>query len=195
MFAIFAFYSPIGKREVTARRYTCAMPDTNSVPENLDAVLRKYGKIWIWSILSAAVAALSVRFMNNAGFLTFQTFQGVIGYPVGGPRNSPWAPLVMLWTFIPSLGPLAAVYFLLQFLRHHLLPILFPAPPAPPAPDPESENFALTGAPAENIAPALVVKPIPDGAQLLFNAFAAILIAMALEAVGVLVLIVYRAVV
>jgi hypothetical protein len=47
------------------------MPE-NTLPENLDAVLRKYGKIWIWSILSAAVAALSVRLLSSAGILTFQ---------------------------------------------------------------------------------------------------------------------------
>ena len=140
------------------------MSDPNSVAENLDAVLRKYGKIWIWSILSAAVAALSVRVLNNSSILTFQ---GITG-SMGGMR-SPWTPLVMLWAFVPSLGTLAAVYFLLQFLRYHVLPILFP-PPEPPA------------------------RAVPDGGQLLLNAFAALTIGMALEAIGVVGSIVYRAV-
>jgi hypothetical protein len=163
------------------------MPDTDSVAENLDAVLRKYGKIWIWSILSAAVAALSMRAFTGASILTFQAFQN-------GPRNSPWSALVMLWTFVPSLGTLAAVYFLLQFLRYHLLPILFPAPPGAEAGQ-ESEDFTLTGAPAGNGAHEVLAVSVPDGGQLLLNAFAAVAIGMALEAVGVLVSIVYRAVV
>jgi hypothetical protein len=162
------------------------MSDTNSVPENLDAVLRKYGKIWIWSILSAAVAALSVRVLNNSSILTFQ---GITG-SMGGMR-SPWTPLVMLWAFVPSLGTLAAVYFLLQFLRYHLLPILFP-PATVPAVEP-TQDFTLTGAPAGTSEPAPTAEAVPDGGQLLLNAFAAIAIGMLLEALGVVGSIVYRA--
>lgn len=40
------------------------MPDPDQFPDALDSILKKYGKIWIWSILSAAVAALSVRSVN-----------------------------------------------------------------------------------------------------------------------------------
>jgi hypothetical protein len=39
-----------------------------------------------------------------------------------------------------------------------------------------------------------VAESVPDGGQLLLNAFAAVVIAMALEAFGVLFSIVYRAV-
>jgi len=168
------------------------MPDSNSVPEDLDAVLRKYGKIWIWSILSAAVAALSIRYFPTGNFLALPGIAGSIGRM----RNNPWEPFLALLAFIPSLGTLAAVYFLLQFLRHHILPILFPAPPARAAePAQESQNFTLTGAPAGSAAPAPVAKAVPDGARLLFNALAAVVIAMALEAVEALFSIVYRAVV
>jgi hypothetical protein len=169
--------------------YTCVMSDTNSVPENLDAVLRKYGKIWIWSILSTAVAALSVRAINNSSIMMYQ---GITGTMAG--MRSPWTPLVMLWAFVPSLGTLAAVYFLLQFLRYHILPTLFP-PSTPPAvePAPESQDFTLTGAPAGTSEPAPIVEAVPDGGQLLLNAFAAIAIGMFLEALGVVGSIVYRA--
>ena len=165
------------------------MSDTNSVPENLDAVLRKYGKIWIWSILSAAVAALSVRVLNNSSILTFQGITGAMA-GMGGMRN-PWTPLVMLWAFVPSLGTLAAVYFLLQFLRYHILPILFP-PSAVPAVE-AAQDFTLTGAPAGTSDPSPVAEAVPDGGQLLLNAFAAIVIGMLLEALGVIGSIVYRA--
>jgi hypothetical protein len=164
------------------------MPE-NTLPENLDAVLRKYGKIWIWSILAAAVAALSVRTLNNTSILAFQSVAGAFG----GPRNNLWTPLVMFWAFVPSLGTLAAVYFLLQFLRYHLLPILFP-PPAAAALAP-TESFTLTGASAEAVSePAEEAQTVPNGANLLYGAFASIVLALALEALGVLGSIVYRAV-
>ena len=162
------------------------MSDTNSVPENLDAVLRKYGKIWIWSILSTAVAALSVRAINNSSIMMYQ---GITGTMAG--MRSPWTPLVMLWAFVPSLGTLAAVYFLLQFLRYHILPILFP-PSAVPAVE-AAQDFTLTGAPAGTSDPSPVAEAVPDGGQLLLNAFAAIVIGMLLEALGVIGSIVYRA--
>lgn len=119
--------------------YKCVSLAENTLPENLDAVLRKYAKIWIWSILSAAVAALSVRTLGNISILAFQGMAGAMG----GPRINRWALLLMFWAFIPPLGTLAAVYFLLQFLRHHILPILFPTPlVAAPA---QTESFTLTG--------------------------------------------------
>src|ERR1019366_7449284 len=118
---LFAFW----QEQFRVAGYNMPMPE-NTLPENLDAVLRKYGKIWIWSILSAAVAALSVRLVSSAGILTFQGSAS----PIPGNRNSPWSPLLMLVTFLPSLGTVASVWFLLQFLRHHILPILFP-PPTP----------------------------------------------------------------
>jgi hypothetical protein len=166
------------------------MPDTNSLPDNLDAVLRKYGKIWIWSILSAAVAALSVRYFAISGILTLPNLTGF----AGNARNNPWSPLVLLWTFLPSLGTLVSVYFLLGFLRHHILPILFPEPPAAAAPARESESFTLTGASTGDHTVAPVTQEIPDGAQLLYRAFAAVVIGMALEAVEVLFSIIYRVV-
>ena len=137
------------------------MPE-NTLPEDLDAVLRKYGKIWMWSILSAAVAALSVRFFMGAGILTLP---GVLGQLQA--QNSPWSPLLMLLAFLPSAGTLAAVWFLLQFLRYHIVPVLFP---------PAAEEAA------------------PDGGKLLYAAFASIVAALVLEAIEALGSIIYRAV-
>jgi hypothetical protein len=168
------------------------MPDTNSTPDNLDAVLRKYGKIWIWSILSAAVAAFSLKYFATNGMLTLPNLTGILGTP----RSSPWSPLAMLLAFLPSLGALASVYFLLQFLRHHIVPILFP--PAAPArePQPETQGFTLAGEPIVEYtaAPVARVTLVPDGGQLLYRAFAAVVIAMAVEAAEVLLSNGYRAV-
>jgi hypothetical protein len=147
--------------------------------------VRKYGKIWIWSILSTAVAALSMRFFNNAGLLTVQGLAGSIG----SIRNSPWAALLMLRTFIQSLGTLAAVYYLLQFLRYHILPILFP-PPQAPVPAQTAGSFPLTG---DSAGPARAVGAVPNGANLLSGALGSIVGAMTREAVEMLSSIIYRA--
>lgn len=40
------------------------MPERDRFPDAVDSIVKKYGKIWIWSILSAAVAALAVRSVN-----------------------------------------------------------------------------------------------------------------------------------
>jgi len=51
-----------------------------------------------------------------------------------------------------------SVWYLLLFLRHHILPILFPAPPSTEPP-----------------------ISVPDGATLLYRAFAAVVIAIAAD--------------
>ena len=109
-------------------------------------------------------AALSMRTFAGAGILTLPGVVGQLRMP-----NSPWSPLVMLLAFLPSLGTLAAVWFLLQFLRHHIVPILFPPPAEAPA------------------AP-------PDGGKLLYAAFASLVAAIALDALMALGSILYRAV-
>ena len=176
------------------------MSDANSLPDNLDSILRKYGKIWIWSILSAAVAALSVRALSGGSLLQFTAFTTFSGLRANG--WSAWPSLLLL---VPSFATLASVYYLLCFLQYHILPILFPESsprPAAPAPQPAPvpQSFTLTGAPiAEYVeAPPPPAAPAandaPDGAQLLFRAFAAVFIAMALElGLGILT-IVYQAI-
>jgi hypothetical protein len=162
----------------------------DSVPENLDSVLRKYGKIWIWSILSAAIAALSMR--SFAGVTAVQ-FAG-LPVPRGGSAASTSVPLLAFAYLASPLATVAALYYLLQFLRHHLLPILFPKPAA------RSESFTLTGAPAAGGAAgpessvAVVSDSVPDGAQLLFRAFVAIVIGVAAEPAVLLAALLYRAI-
>jgi hypothetical protein len=153
------------------------VPDTNSLPENLDSVLRKYGKIWIWSILSAAIAAFSVRSASGliqvSNMLTFGGNQR-IQYPA--------VPMVA-FVLIQTGASLFSVYCLLQFLRYHVLPILFP-----PAPAAAAEAYTLTGTPEAgpsgdeaSTGEAAPAAAVPDGGALLYRAFAAVVIAVAAD--------------
>jgi hypothetical protein len=153
------------------------MPDTNSVSEDLDAVLRKYGKIWIWSILSAAVAAFSVRSISS-----LLQVSSLLNYG-GNPRiQFPAVPMIV-FALIQMGATLLSVYCLLQFLRYHLLPILFP--PAPGAP---TGTYTLAGSPAAgppsaeaSTVEAAPAEAIPDGAVLLHRAFVGVVIGVAAD--------------
>ncbi len=139
------------------------MPDANSVPDTLDAVLRKYGKIWIWSILSAAVAALATRSISGAT-LTATAVSFNTRPPFGFALL-----LLSLAAIVSSVCTLAAVYNLLLFLRHHIVPILFPL-----ASHEEATEAAALPASSSN------------GGRLLWHAFAAVVLAVAAEvAIGV----------
>lgn len=149
------------------------MLDPNPLPNTLDAILRKYGKIWIWSILAAAVAALSARSLADLSIIQFNVFNG------SGAHSQVAASFffLSLMVVIPSLAILASVWCLLLFLRHHIVPILFPA--SPPS---ESSND-----------PDVVPVGVPDGPMLLYRAFAAVVIAIAADLVIALSSILYRA--
>ncbi len=146
------------------------MPDANSLPDSLDAVLRKYGKIWIWSILSAAVAALSVRTVSNLSVVQSYTLN------VGRAQMAGSITIFSLAVIIPSIAVLASVWYLLLFLRHHVAPILFPDSSAP-----EGASDVDTIPPAP-----------PEGGRLLYRAFAAVVIAMAAEVAMALLSFVFR---
>ncbi len=146
------------------------MPDADSLPDRLDLVLRKYGKLWIWSILSAAVAALSMRSLATGSILQMNAFNA---YGAHAHDAAAFAFLALA-TVAPAIATLVSVCYLLLFLRHHILPILFPPPPAEPFLD---------------IAP----DAIPDGARLLYRAFAAVVVAMGLEIAISLASIIFRA--
>jgi len=84
-----------------------------------------------------------------------------------------------LGVLLPSAATLVSVWYLLQFLRHHILPILFAAPPSP---EPGLYTDDELG-------------PPPDGARLLYRAFGAVVIAMASELATALIAIFYRSLV
>ena len=140
------------------------MLDPDQFPDALDSILKKYGKIWIWSILSAAVAALSVRSVNALN---------MVQLPLLNAREYFFFSLGVL---LPSAATLVSVWYLLQFLRHHILPILFATPPSP---EPGLYTDDELG-------------PPPDGARLLYRAFGAVVIAMASELATALIAIFYR---
>ncbi len=147
------------------------MPDDPSLPETLDSVLKKYGKIWIWSILATAVAALSARSYGTAS-LQFANYNNPGRTQLGASYF-----FLALMAVAPWVATLVSVWYLFLFLRHHVLPILFPAtPPTEPG------VYADTG----------IGEP-PDGARLLARAFAAVLASMALEIAMVLLAFIYRA--
>ena len=154
------------------------------VAGNLDFVLRKYGKIWIWSILCTATAALSGRALPSS-------FSAMVNMGLanrGLQLNAPFAYYFGL--VIAALAPtatLVAVYYLLQFLRWHLLPILFPPPPEQAAPQSAAASFTFTGTAVVDMAEAPLAPAKPEGAYLLYRAFLAVLAGMAAEVAAVVV--------
>jgi hypothetical protein len=114
----------------------------------------KYGKIWIWSILAAAVAALSTRSVASLVIMQLNNFSGY------GAHSRLAASFFFrsLAVIVPSAAVVVSVWYLLLFLRHYILPILFPAPPSTEPP-----------------------VNVPDGATLLYRAFAAVVIAIAAD--------------
>jgi hypothetical protein len=148
------------------------VPDADSLPDTLDSILLKYGKIWIWSILAAAVGGLSVR--SVAGFGVIQ-FNAATAFG-GRPQQAASFLFLSLAVVIPSAAILVSVWYLLLFLRYHILPILFPAP-------------ASTEPNGADIPPVNV----PGGATLLYRAFGAVVIALAADLAIALSSIIYRA--
>jgi hypothetical protein len=148
------------------------VPDPNPVPDTLDSVLRKYGKIWIWSILAATVAGLSPRLIANFSVMQFNAFNG------SGAHSQIAASFffLSLAAVVPSLATLVSVWYLLLFLKNHIIPILFPAPPS-----------------TEPSSGADVPPDVPGGPMLLYRAFAAVVIAIAADLVIALSSIIYRA--
>jgi hypothetical protein len=148
------------------------VPDANPVPDMLDFVLRKYGKIWIWSILSAAVAALSTRSFSGVTFAASSLAN------IGAHSQLASSLLFLsLTAIVPSTCTLVALWYLLLFLRHHIVPILFP-----PSSDEEAPEAA-----------ALSVSQ-SDGGRLLWLAFAAVVFALGADVAIALLSLIYRAV-
>jgi membrane protein required for beta-lactamase induction len=115
--------------------------------EGLDEVLRKYGKVWIWSILCATVAALSYRFGSAFAVQTWH-------YKTPSLLTT---AIVMRILLAGPIAMLVSLYCLLRFLRRQLLPIFF----------------------------SLEETPDPaDGARSLYGAFGAIVVAVAVEVLG-----------
>jgi hypothetical protein len=148
------------------------VPDSDFLPETLDSVLRKYGKIWIWSILVAAAGGLTVRSLGNVGLIQWNAF------PHGSSGTAAMYSFVALAVVVPQLASVISVWYLLLFLRHHILPTLFPSAPTREPGIYTDEELAVP----------------PDGAQLLYRAFCAVVIAVAAECSIAFLSFVYRVV-
>ncbi len=146
------------------------MPDDPSPSDTLDSVLKKYGKIWIWSILAAAVAALSARFVGVASL----QYSSLIS--PGRPQIAVSFFFFTIAFIVPAAATLVSVWYLLLFLKHHVVPILFP--PTPPT---EPGVYADTA-----------IGPPPDGARLLVRAFAAVVVVIASEVATGIIALIYR---
>ena len=143
-----------------------------SLSPTLDSVLRKYGKIWIWSILLAAISAFSIRSFASLGAAPYSTFPNRPSLDLGQILN-------LIVVLIPAIAVVFSMYYMLLFFRYHVLPVLF-APE--PAAQPTEESPAET-------EPAFVP---PDGAILLYRAFAAMVIAIALEIAAMVIIRILR---
>ena len=80
------------------------MPDPDRFPDALDSIVKKYGKIWIWSILSAAVAALSVRSFNALNMVQLPLLNGRGAQPF--PYAAPAYFFFSLGVLLPSAATL-----------------------------------------------------------------------------------------
>jgi hypothetical protein len=127
--------------------------EMDPVGENLDGVLRKYGKIWIWSILSVAAAGFSGRAFLSG---TFAVTQFTL-------RVNTVSSVLAVVALAHAVATVVAVWYLLVFLRHHIVPVMFP-------------DSTVTG-PEGTVA--------PDGGVLLCRAFGAVVVGIAAEVVVV----------
>jgi hypothetical protein len=155
------------------------MADTTppaTLADNLDAVLRKYGKIWIWSILCTATAALSVRSLS-ASLVSVMLNSGFGNRRVLASQPPSVFLLVLLAAISPA-ATIASVYYLLKFLKGHLLPILFPQA----QPGEAAVTYTVTGSRVEESPeqPAPAATGL-SGADLLYRSFAAVLIGIVVE--------------
>jgi hypothetical protein len=152
---LFSLFIRLLARAISCRR----------LPENLDAVLRKYGKIRMVVDLAPTVAALSVRTLGNTSILALQSMAGAIG----GPREqSPLGSRPLAW-YVGS-GLLSASISAVTLYCDSV---------SPAAVSGRRERAGRGGS---------------DGADLLCGASASIVAALALKAAGVLGSIVYRAI-
>jgi hypothetical protein len=132
-------------------------PTPAPVTPDLDQVLRKYGKVWIWSILITASAAMFYREAANLSIVRGFPAQNMLGFP-GAQVVRDYAEWVLVIGGLGSVAAaFAALFYLFQFLTGHLLPMFF-SPDS--TPDPE------------------------EGSRLLCRSFAALLWSMGIEVAG-----------
>ena len=96
------------------------MDNGQSVPSlnDVDSVLRKYAKVWIWSVLITISAGLLYRVSANYGMWISNTQNS-------GSRPDIYLRISAVATAIGAIAVFLALYWLLKFLSDELLPIFF----------------------------------------------------------------------
>ena len=88
--------------------------------ENLDAVLKKYGKIWIWSIFMGIAGMGLWSYHINSSWMLASNLRNL-----GGSISDlgVWAPMVA--SIVAPIAFFLALFWLFQFMLTELLPIFF----------------------------------------------------------------------
>jgi hypothetical protein len=86
--------------------------------ESFDAVLRKYGKIWIWSILITAAFTYFMRSTAYGGMLVLNMRDRALRYD-----PALWVPAAA--TTIDCVATGLSLFWLFQFMVYEILPLFF----------------------------------------------------------------------
>ncbi|QOY90740.1 hypothetical protein [Paludibaculum fermentans] len=93
--------------------------ESPSAAVTLDQVLKKYGKIWIWSILMTFSAAEFMRTLGGVNVLTYNIRNGQIGGIAGE------AAIRCIYGGIECVACFLSLFWLFQFMVSEILPIFF----------------------------------------------------------------------
>jgi hypothetical protein len=123
-------------------------PSQPTLSDTLDLILRKYGKVWIWSILLTINATYFLRLPTNIGVMSFN-LRGPMN--PNGSTTDPFALIVFASGLVEAVAILFSFFWLFQFMVSDLFPIF----------------FDVEGG-----------QGIPNGARLLYRSFGAILVSL-----------------
>ena len=126
--------------------------------DRLDTVLKKYGKLWLWSILLTFAATFLLLSISSMSMLLMNNRSGGVF-----SDTVMWVPAIAAG--IEGLAIVLSIFWLFLFMIGELLPMFF----------------------------AVEQKPsVTDGAQLLYRAFGSLLVGLAAQAAGFIILLVWR---
>lgn len=93
--------------------------ESQNAPVTLEQVLKKYGKIWIWSILMTFGATEFMRTMSGVNLLIFNTRGGQFHGQAGETA------IRVVSGGIESVACFLSLFWLFQFMVGEILPMLF----------------------------------------------------------------------
>ncbi|WP_321474982.1 hypothetical protein [uncultured Paludibaculum sp.] len=92
-------------------------PVGDPIHSSLDYALKKYGKIWIWSILMTLSAAESLRVLSAVSMVAVNPGRSALEFGM-------W--VMAMAALVQSIAGFVALYWLYQFMRAEIVPMLFP---------------------------------------------------------------------